>query len=346
MSSTFANRIVLLMTLGVTLGVAGGWTMSVALDRPIGEALALMIPLTIIFMFLSLPIENSCRATELSASALPRLVGTHLLGALLTAGIWTLVAIGLARIHLELAGVIWTARAYRLIFVEGLILYLLAAAAHYLAIEIRRTAGAQQRAIEARASAHEAELRALRFQINPHFLFNSLNSISSLCGTDPKAARDMTNRLAMFFRSSLSAAAGNEITLERELETVRQYLEIEKIRFGERLEVRIECPEDLEDVGVPPLILQPLVENAIKHGAATIVGQASIAISCETSGNGHAVIRVVNDTDPDRPPGSGTDTGLRNVRSRLAAVYEDEASLLAREKGDVYEAIVSVPIRS
>lgn len=344
MSGSPFRRALLLLAVGLVLGVASAWTLSTTLDAPLRSSFWLMIPLTILFAFFSGPIENACRANELSAARSLKSLSAHLLGAVLTSGIWTLAAIGIGRLHGAMGGHVWGARAWRLIFVEGLILYALAAAIHYLIIELGRTADSERRVVEARATAHEAELRALRFQINPHFLFNSLNSISSLCGSDPLKAREMTNRLAAFFRSSLSMAGGDLVPLERELQTLRQYLEIEQIRFGERLLIEIECSESVREARVPALIVQPLAENAIKHGAANIVGPASISVSCSAGENGTGAITVANDVDPDSPTTGGTATGLENVRSRLAAVFGDRALLRTSTEPGTFIASIRFPL--
>src|SRR5205085_9605400 len=150
------------------------------------------------------------------------------------------------------------------LIVVGFLFYLMSVALHYalLAMEASREAALQ---------ARDAELRALKSQINPHFLFNCLNSISALTTTDPAKARDMCVRLSDFLRNTLGLGERESIAWLDELELARTYLEVEKVRFGARLRVEMDIEEACSECQVPPLVLQPLVENAIRHGIATLV---------------------------------------------------------------------------
>ncbi len=172
----------------------------------------------------------------------------------------------------------------------------------------------------AEQAALRAELQALRAQINPHFLFNSLNSIAALTRTAPERAEEMTQALADLFRYSLRASTRTLVPLADELASVKLYLSIEKARFGARMNVEIDVPPELFRIAVPSLILQPVVENAVKHGLGAIDGDCLIRISA-SSAEGEAVI-VVTDTGPgfsttdlDRLTSMGI--GLGNVRDRL-----------------------------
>ena len=153
----------------------------------------------------------------------------------------------------------------------GVLLYLLVAAGHYLALAVEASRSAERRALEARVLAREAELKALRAQVDPHFLFNSLNAVAALAGGDPAAARRMALMLADFLRQSLRLVERATIPLDEELALVRAYLAIEQVRFGERLAVAERLDPAAGVVPVPPLLLQPLVENAVKHGIAGLV---------------------------------------------------------------------------
>src|SRR4029079_2516584 len=151
----------------------------------------------------------------------------------------------------------------------GFLLYLLAMAVSYLAAAFEVSRDAERRGLELQVLAREAELRALRAQLDPHFLFNSLQSISALTTADPPAARRMCLLLADFLRDTLAVGSQARIPLRSELLLAQRFLEIEQVRFGERLRVDIE-PEQAGDIAVPPLILQPLVENAVRHGIAHV----------------------------------------------------------------------------
>jgi two-component system, LytTR family, sensor kinase len=208
--------------------------------------------------------------------------------------------------------------------------FLIAWAALYLAMNYANQVRESERrtAIFAQA-AQQAELRALRYQVNPHFLFNTLNSLSSLVMTDRKAeAEEMIMNLSTFFRTSLTGDPSADVSLREEVELQRLYLDMERVRFPQRLSVTISVPDALMDAAVPGLILQPLVENAIKHGVARTT--LPVAIGVTASEEAGQLVLVVADTGP--APSSQTNTGhgigLANVRDRLAARFGDNAALV------------------
>jgi two-component system LytT family sensor kinase len=180
----------------------------------------------------------------------------------------------------------------------------------------------------------EAELRALRAQINPHFLFNSLNTIAALVHQDPTVAEAMTLRLARVFRHVLAQTDRPFSSVGEEMQFLRAYLDIEQVRFGERLEVEFRLADSIRDSAVPSLILQPLVENAIKHGLAPKLGVCRLLIEGRAE-NGQILLRVQDNgvgarTDAVQQPPAGV--GLRNIRERLTALYGARARLSFESK--------------
>ena len=174
----------------------------------------------------------------------------------------------------------------------------------------------------------DAELRALRAQVNPHFLFNSLNTIAALVHQNPALAESMTLRLARIFRYVLAQTERSFSPLREEIDFLRAYLDIEQMRFGERLQVRFDVAEAVADQPIPSLILQPLVENAIKHGFSPKIGPCRLEVRC--TAQEHELQLVVEDDGVGAPSGdSGSPAaggiGLRNVRERLATVYGPRA---------------------
>ncbi|MFQ3594787.1 MAG: histidine kinase, partial [Sphingomonadaceae bacterium] len=182
-------------------------------------------------------------------------------------------------------------------------------------------------------AAQDAELRALRYQVNPHFLFNTLNSLSTLVmrGALEEAERMILN-LSNFFRASLTRDAADDLPLSEEVRLQRLYLDIEQVRFPERLKVVIDVPEELGALPVPALILQPLVENAIKYGVSRSKREVTVRIAARLSEAGRLVLDVGDDGDAlmvDEPKADGCGVGLTNVRARLAARHGDAARLVA-----------------
>lgn len=206
---------------------------------------------------------------------------------------------------------------------------------------------AERRAARAEREAQAAQLRALRYQVNPHFLFNTLNSLSSLVMTRrPEEAERMIVNLSTFFRSSLTIDPTEDVTLAEEIAFQRLYLDIEQVRFPNRLIVDAEVPNGLGKARVPPLILQPIVENAIKHGVARTAEPVKLSIHAREAG-GQLVIVVENDHGPggeDRT-GRGTGVGLANVCERLAARFGDEADCESGPlPGGGYRVTLTLPL--
>jgi LytS/YehU family sensor histidine kinase len=219
--------------------------------------------------------------------------------------------------------------------VLGLLLYLLSVALHYamLAVEASREAALQTR---------DAELRALKSQINPHFLFNCLNSISALTSTDPARAREMCVLLSDFLRKTLGLGERASIAWREELELARTYLEVEQVRFGARLQVEMQVDDACAECQVPPLVLQPLIENAIKHGIATMVDGGTVRLEGHVE-NGHLAVRVENNFDPEAPSPRRSGLGLRNVRNRLETRFGDAAYLHVAAQNNRFSAEMVFP---
>jgi len=211
----------------------------------------------------------------------------------------------------------------------------------YQAAMERQTIAAQ---LETQLS--HAELENLKSQLHPHFLFNSLHTIGVLMQEDVEAASHLLVSLGDLLRMALERRE-NEITLRSELEFVGKYLEIEQTRFHDRLKVRMDVPPDLLGVYVPSLALQPLVENAIKHGISVDSAAGRLEIAAQRN-NGRVSLRV-RDDGPGLAPGSRLrfGVGLTNVQSRLKQLYGEESSLeLTRGDGRGCEAIITIPLRS
>jgi signal transduction histidine kinase len=208
----------------------------------------------------------------------------------------------------------------------------------------RELGAAHQAAAQAEAAASAARLAALRYQLNPHFLFNTLNAVSSLVVTRRNAEADaMLAKLSDFLRATLVADPEGMISVEDELATLQHYLEIEAVRFGDRLAVAFVCPPDLEDATLPSFLLQPLVENAIKYAVSPANRSVTVRIEVER-GADDLVVTVQDDGESAGQVQGGTGLGLANVRQRLRVLYGARASLdaVAGERGFV--ARVRLPL--
>ena len=212
----------------------------------------------------------------------------------------------------------------------------------------------ERRLAEAETAAHAAQVRALRYQVNPHFLFNTLNSLSALVMSGrANRAEDMLMALSTFFRTSLSLDPSADVTLGQEIDLQRLYLDIEKIRFPERLRFAIDVPEALASIPVPALILQPLVENAIKYGVSATRDPVLLTIAARKLDGGRLQIDVINrvatsgKTVPAAVPAhEGTGLGLANVCQRLEAHYGDTADCRFGPIPGGYQVSIAFPVTS
>jgi two-component system, LytTR family, sensor kinase len=224
--------------------------------------------------------------------------------------------------------------------------FLAAWAALYLAISYAsETREAERRVAGFAQAAKEAEIRALRYQVNPHFLFNTLNSLSSLVMTGRNhEAEAMIMNLSTFYRTSLSGDPMDDVPLAEEVRLQRLYLDIEAVRFPERLKTEIDVPEELMNACVPGLILQPLVENAIKYGVSGVNRPVTIAITARRERD-KLVLTVADDgKGPANADDHGTGVGLANVRDRLQARFGSKAGLVSHApKGGGFVVTLAMP---
>ena len=188
----------------------------------------------------------------------------------------------------------------------------------------------------------ESELNVLRSQLNPHFLFNSLNSISSLTVSDPETARDMIIKLSEFLRYALKHGEREKTRFSDEINNIELYLQIEKIRFGEKLIFEKEIDQGCEQGLIPNMILQPLFENAVKHGVYESTEPITIHMSCEAKGKG-IEISIRNNFDSQQVSRKGAGIGLRNVRNRLMLIYGRDDLVHVRKSENEFEVKLQIP---
>jgi two-component system, LytTR family, sensor kinase len=210
----------------------------------------------------------------------------------------------------------------------------------YRMLELARKAG--KREAELQRLVQETELQALKNQLNPHFIYNSLNAISSLTLTDPEKAREMVIKLSDFLRYALRQDALQLSSLEQELHAIGLYLQIEKVRFGDRLICKLEVDEQVKGLKLPGLILQPLFENALKHGVQQHSGPSTIEFRAISADN-EVVLKVSNFYDPRFARYRGEGVGLENIRNRLRLHYGNGQLLQVTARGNEFTASLSIP---
>ena len=293
-------------------------------------ALCFALPICLCYAFVALSSYYVCRSLPHAQRSWPVALalfgGASLLSALAWLGLgeaWNSVGRLTAA---NLPFVAMTSAGWVMYFAAGFVLYLLSLLAHDVLVAFESVQAAARREAQSRVLARDAELQMLRTQINPHFLFNSLNSISALTGFDPAQARAMTLDLAQFFRRTLALAERERIPLGEELQLCEHFLAIEKRRFGTKLGVELRIAADATACLLPPMTLQPLLENAIKHGIRQLDAGGCIAVDALVR-DGWLHVAVVNPVAREDVPASGHGVGLKNIRERLAVLYGQRARI-------------------
>jgi len=202
---------------------------------------------------------------------------------------------------------------------------------------------AEMRKADMEKMSRDAELFSLRQQLQPHFLFNSLNSINALIGTEPEKARQMVHQLSDFFRGTLKRQDSQRVTLSEELDQLTLYLEIEKVRFGHRLKTEVISDEVSKRMMIPSLLLQPVVENAIKFGLYDVTGEVLLKIHAMVD-NSQLKVCVENPFDPETAqPLKGTGFGLKSIERRLYLLYGRNDLLTTEKENLIYRTCLLIP---
>ena len=224
----------------------------------------------------------------------------------------------------------------------GFFMAVITLSVYYLFLSEDKLKEKERQEVQLRALVRETELQLLKNQLNPHFLFNTLNNLGNLILRQPEEAREMLVRLSAYLRNVLAQEKEEFTTIRGELDQIRLYLALERIRFEERWDYRETVEEGYEEMILPVMILQPLFENAVRYAYYEGGGRSSIRFRCER-GEGYAVVTLVNSYDPDAQVPEGQGIGLRNIRKRLALIYGRDDLLQIRRKEDTFEVRLWIP---
>ena len=272
-------------------------------------------------------------------------ITAHIVAGLIIVTVWLIVTLGVLK-ALFAGQSDYIRYLNKSMFIRGMVggmAYLVLVLIYYLVSYVRKLREKVQAEEKLRTLVRESELNLLKSQINPHFLFNSLNSISSLIMSDPEKAREMIVLLSELLRYSLKNRQNEFVPLDEELGRMQDYLSIEKIRFGEKLQFDIKAPGECRKIKVPTLILQPLVENAIKHGVYESIEPVGIRFTCRMTENS-LLLELKNDFDPTLPSRRGTGVGLQNVSERIRLAYEGRGFLTRTAEGGVFTVVLTIPV--
>jgi sensor histidine kinase YesM len=340
------ERLLLYLAVWLAFGALLAAVVAFRGDTAFAWAAVYAMPLAILLGLQSLSCWYLVQVLPMEDTPLARLTGTWIGAGFVLLAIWVAAALGWAWVLRNTAPQALDDEVVNglapLLFFSGAVGLLVAVLGHYMLVAFERSTQAERRALELRVLARESELRSLRGQLDPHFLFNSLNSVAALIGSDAQAARRMCFLMSGFFRKSLGLNGKDSILLSEELSLAETFLAIEEVRFGERLRTRFEIAEEVLTLAVPPLVLQPLVENAVHHGVAHLIEGGEVMVRARL--RDHLLqLEVENPCDPERPPSRGAGVGLSNVRSRIDALFGHRASVDVASAPDRFRVSILLP---
>jgi sensor histidine kinase YesM len=341
------NRVLLLLIgwLLLTFGICA--LVSFTTGAELIDALTLLTPLYILSLVLILPNYYVCRGLPLGQTWWVILISSHLFVLFLITGMWVVIGEALAGILDSMVTVprfesLWGQSLYTNVAIVAMqfeVIILL----HYLYFALEKSSELEQAALKQKLLISQAELQTLKATVHPHFLFNSLNTLSNIALSAPEKAHRFCLLIAEFLRYSVAYSKRETATLADELEHVQNYLGIERERFGERLKTSFSIDENLRDATVPPLILFPVVENAIKHGIDSCIEGGTVEIVVRQTKDS-IVFEVTNPVDELGRKLKGTGHGLASVGQRLKNRYGDKALLKTERKDGFYSTRLILPL--
>ncbi len=274
-----------------------------------------------------------------------KIISGHSIGALITTVIWLSVGyfllVGLFNFDTTYPPFFYSTLAWRILI--GLLFYSLFVSFYYMIIYYTGFHEREIKEAELKSLVTEAELKSLKFQINPHFIFNSLNSMSALTEIDPAKAKKMILKLADFLRFILKTNELEKNKLSEELKNIGLYLDIERIRFEDKFEYVEEIGDGCSNVEIPSMILQPLFENAIKHAVYETLDKVTLNLFCKIQ-NGFLKIVVQNNFDVAGIAKKGAGVGLKNIEERLKLIYHQNNLLEVKKEKDIFKVTLYIPI--
>ena len=309
------------------------------------EVLLVVVPTFVAYGFVCLSAWYVSRAVPVTRASLPAVATASIVSAVCGGLLWYALAQGWRALLRQLSPsqpFVGAEEQQLLLFGVAVVLYLLALSIYHVTVAYDATREAEAQRLEFQVLTRDAELRALRAQLNPHFLYNSLTSISALTLADPAGARRMCVLLGDFLRNTLKVSTLDRVPLSQELSLIDSFLSIEQVRFGTRLSLERDIDPAAVTCRVPPLLLQPLMENAVVHGIASLLEGGVIRLGVARR-DGRLLIRVENPRDPDVAPRRHGGVGLENVRRRLQTAFGDQARVDAVADASSFRVELNLP---
>lgn len=281
---------------------------------------------------------------SIEQNRLLKVTASHIITAIISSGLWMLliysVMVPIIGFEEKYQNYFYHTILWR--FLVGLMLYAVVVSFYYI---VSYYSESQERAVkesELKNLITQAELRSLKFQINPHFIFNSLNSMSALTEIDPKKAKEMIIKLADFLRYILATNEREKNKLSEELKNIRLYLDIEKIRFEDKFDYSEQIAEECNKAEIPNMILQPLFENVIKHAVYETLDKVQLTLRCNFD-DGYLKIQLQNNFDEASKPRKGTGVGLKNIYERLNLIYRRNDLMDVKKEKGIFSVTLFIP---
>ncbi|KAF0151518.1 MAG: LytT family sensor histidine kinase [Ignavibacteria bacterium] len=298
-----------------------------------------------LYLIIGIGIWYTVRFNNLESYTPLKIFLDHIVSAVITAVIWVAASefivskiLSQENFYLEFLNqsLIWR-------FLIGILYYIALVSINYVIIYYNNFQEKVLKEVELKGLVKEAELNALKYQINPHFIFNSLNSISSLTISNPQRAQEMTIKLSSFLRSTLVKNDNQKSRLIDELNNAMLYMDIEKIRFADKFEFVEEIKPECKEVEVPNMILQPLFENAVKHGVYESLEKVIIKLSCSIEKEYFKII-VENNFDPESVPKRGAGIGIKNIQNRMKLIYNQDNLVVVDKTNSTFKITIYIPM--
>tara|TARA_B100000809_G_C15140222_1_gene532855 strand:+ start:551 stop:1597 length:1047 start_codon:yes stop_codon:yes gene_type:complete len=296
----------------------------------------------VFFAFLGISLWNLVRYGR-SGQTFINLFVSHIVSSLLIIGFWLISGYLILRYAIDdVLYLSFLDSSFPWRIVSGIFYYSLFVLVYYVVVYYEDNQNKIKQEADLKTLIKEIELNALKNQINPHFLFNSLNSVSSLTITSPQKAQEMIIKLSEYLRYSLSNKEQQITTLKTELENIKLYLEIEEIRFGDRLKFQYNCSDETLNATIPAMILQPLFENAIKHGVYESTETIHVVLDAEKA-NENLMLSLKNNFDENAKPTKGEGIGLKNVQERLFLIYKKNNLVQLNKDSNLFTVAIKIP---
>ncbi|MCB0282214.1 MAG: histidine kinase [Calditrichae bacterium] len=329
-----SKQIVLLIVSWIPVLAGVAFIHTIIASASFREALILLGPVMLLEMFLFISVWYICKSTPLEAKNLVTFFIRHIITIVVMNAIWLHVAMLYSEVlNMVYKSTEWSTqfdKIFPVLMIVGFFVYFLSAMLSYLLLALEQTRVVEQQALQNQLKASQAELRFLRATIHPHFLFNSLTALGTLTRTSAEKAQIVCQQLAEFLRYSLTFSNKDFVTIDEELKHIDNYLGVEKIRMGRRLQTSFSIDETVLQEKVLSFSLQPLIENAIKHGIEPNLEGGTITLNIQNAEE-HIFINISNPKSQNKPKIESTGHGLSNLKSRLKKIYEDDAKILVHD---------------